>query len=137
MPKQPEVEAWLAAYDNPMKPVVERVREILLAADPRIDECIKWKTPTFTYAGYLVSFNPRSKTHASLLFHTGASIPGDFPSLEGGGDTARYMKIANLTEAKKRKKELVAIVKAWIAMKDAKKTSKKKSAKKKTAKKKR
>ncbi len=32
MPKNKEVEAWLQVYDNPMKPVVARVREIILAA---------------------------------------------------------------------------------------------------------
>lgn len=34
-----EVDAWFEAYDNPMKAVVQRVREILLAADPRVTEC--------------------------------------------------------------------------------------------------
>lgn len=37
MPKSKEVEAWLARYENPMKPVVARMREIILAADQRID----------------------------------------------------------------------------------------------------
>jgi len=49
MPRQPEVDAWFERYDNPMKPVVQRVREIVLDADPRVDECIKWQAPTFTY----------------------------------------------------------------------------------------
>jgi uncharacterized protein YdhG (YjbR/CyaY superfamily) len=82
-----EVDAWLARYDNPMKPVVERIRAIVLGADSRIEECIKWQAPTFTYRGNLASFFPKSKQHASLMFHTGAHIPGDHPLLEGGGDT--------------------------------------------------
>ena len=52
-------------------------------------EMIKWKLPTFMYEGNMASFNPRTKSHVSLMFHTGASIPGDHPRLEGGGDTAR------------------------------------------------
>ena len=112
-----EVNAWFEAYDNPMKPVVQRVREILLAADERMDECIKWKSPTFTYKGNLASFNPRSKKHAGLMFHVGARIPGDFPSMEGSGDTARYIKFKDLAEAEATKAELEAIVAAWIAMK--------------------
>jgi uncharacterized protein YdhG (YjbR/CyaY superfamily) len=51
MPNRPEVDAWLRSYDNPMKPVVMRLRQIILAADPRMDECIKWQTPTFTFEG--------------------------------------------------------------------------------------
>lgn len=112
-----EVDQWFSKYDNPMKDVVLRVRRILLAADDRLEETIKWQSPTFTYKGNLASFNPRSKNHASLLFHSGASIPGDFPHLEGGGDTARYMSFASLAEAEARKKELTAIVKAWIKLK--------------------
>ena len=34
MPTDPSVDAWFDAYDNPMKPAVQRVREIILAADP-------------------------------------------------------------------------------------------------------
>lgn len=69
MPKSREVDAWFEQYRNPMKPVVQRIREIVLAADPRMGECIKWPAPTFTFEGNLASFFPRSKQHASLMFH--------------------------------------------------------------------
>jgi uncharacterized protein YdhG (YjbR/CyaY superfamily) len=49
-----------------MKAVVERIRAIVLAADPRIDECITWQAPTFMYRGNLARFFPKSKQHASL-----------------------------------------------------------------------
>lgn len=113
-----DVDGWFESYDNPMKPVVQRVREVILAADPRMLECIKWKSPTFTYEGNLASFNPRSKKHASLMFHTGARIPGAFPSLEGSGDTARYMKFADIEAVEAQRAELEAIVGAWCALKD-------------------
>jgi hypothetical protein len=45
MGRSPEVDAWFDAYENPMKPVVQRVREVVLASDARMDECIKWKAP--------------------------------------------------------------------------------------------
>lgn len=114
-----EVDAWMAKYDNPMKPLVERIREIILGADDRIDETTKWKTPTFGYKGNLVSFQPRAKKFASLLFHTGASIEGDFPSLEGGEQTARYMRLADLDDVAAKEAELRRIVVAWCDQKDA------------------
>ena len=110
-----QVDAWFAAYDNPMKDIVLKVREIILAADPRIEELIKWSSPTFSYKGNLASFNPRSKKHASLMFHTGATIPGSFPHLEGAGDTARYMKFAGDADVEALKGELESIVHAWVA----------------------
>lgn len=59
------------------------------------------------------SFNPRTKAHVSLMFHTGASIPGDHPRLEGGGTTARYMKFGNLEEVEQAADEIRAVVSAW------------------------
>ncbi len=113
-----EVDAWFKKYDNPMKAVVQRVREILLAADERLEETIKWQAPTFMYKGNLASFFPRSKKHASLMFHNGAQITGKFPHLTGSGDQARFMSFKDRAEAEARKAELTAIVKAWIKLKD-------------------
>ena len=119
MPQNKEVDAWLARYDNPMKPVVERIRAIVLAADPRIDECIKWRAPTFMYRGNLASFFPMSKQHASLMFHAGALIPGEHPLLEGGGDTGRVMKIGSLAEAESAKRDIERVVSAWCDWRDS------------------
>ena len=107
-----EVDAWFEDYDNPMKAVVQRVRQIIMS-DERMAETIKWKSPTFTYEGNMASFNPRSKAHASLMFHTGANIPGTHPRLEGGGDTARYMKFTDLDDVEAAHADLLAIVDAW------------------------
>ena len=126
MPRQPEVDAWFERYDNPMKAVVQRVREIVLDADPRVDECIKWQAPTFTYKGNIASFYPKSRQHASLMFHLGARIPGTYPRLEGNGDTSRVMKVADLDEAEAARPELEAgkadleaAVRAWCDWRDA------------------
>jgi hypothetical protein len=108
-----EVDAWFARYDNPKKDVVMRIREIVLAADPRIEESIKWQAPTFSYNGNLASFYPKSKEHASLMFHTGAKIPGTHRRLEGSGQTSRVMKIATVAEANKAKADIEEIVRAW------------------------
>jgi uncharacterized protein YdhG (YjbR/CyaY superfamily) len=113
MGKSKEVEAWLARYQNPMKEVVLRIREIILEADQRIDECIKWQAPTFAFQGNLASFFPKSKQHASLMFHLGARIPGDHPRLEGSGDTSRVMKIGSVAEANAARPDLERIVRAW------------------------
>ena len=112
MGRTAEVDAWFDDYDNPMKDVVLAVRDVILE-DERITETIKWKSPTFVYEGNMASFNPRSKKHASLMFHTGASIPGDHPRLTGGGETARYMTFADLDEVAQAADDLRAVVTAW------------------------
>jgi hypothetical protein len=119
MPMQPEVDAWFATYDNPMKDVVQRMREIVLDADTRVDECIKWQAPTFTYKGNIASFYPKSRQHASLMFHLGARIPGDHPRLEGTGDTSRVMKLGSVEEADAARDDLARLVRAWCDWRDA------------------
>ena len=114
-----DVEAWLAGYDNPLKPVVLEVRRIVLAADRRIGETIKWQTPTFVYKGNLASFQPRAKKFASLLFHTGASIAGHFPALEGSESTARTMRFSDMADVAAKAADLRRIVTAWCDQRDA------------------
>jgi uncharacterized protein YdhG (YjbR/CyaY superfamily) len=118
MGRSKEVDAWFGNYENPMKGVVQRIRTIVLAADPRIEECIKWQAPTFTYRGNLASFYPKSKQHASLMFHLGAKIPGDHPQLEGSGGTSRVLRIGSVAEANAAKGAIQRVVKAWCAWRD-------------------
>jgi hypothetical protein len=115
MGTSPEVDAWFRALEHPLTAEMERVREIVLGADDRVTETIKWKTPTFMYEGNMASFNPRAKAHVSLLFHTGASIPGKHSLLEGGGDTARF---EDLDDVEAKRGQLEAVVRAWCATKD-------------------
>jgi hypothetical protein len=107
-----DVDAWFAERKPPMEAAMQRVREIALAADPRVAESIKWQTPTYSFNGNIFSFNP-AKNLVSLLFHRGAEIPGDHPALEGDGKLARTMRFADADEVEAKKPELEAVVRAW------------------------
>ena len=100
-----------------MKPVVSAIRERVLAALPEIDEAIKWQAPTFVYKGNIASFFPKAKKHASLMFHKGAEIPGDFPNLVGDGKEARSFKVESLEDLNAKEAELLAIFRAWVELK--------------------
>jgi hypothetical protein len=113
----PEVDAWFAAKDHPLEPLMQRTREVILGADDRVTESIKWKTPTFEYRGNIASFNP-SKRFVSLLFHRGAEIPGDHPRLEGDGRLARTMRFADLDQLEAGRGELEAVIRAWCDSRD-------------------
>ncbi|WP_430868713.1 DUF1801 domain-containing protein [Demequina aurantiaca] len=112
------VDVWMAGYDNPLKEVVQRIRHIILATDDRISECVKWQAPTFVYEGNLASFYPKSMNHATLMFHQGALIPGDYPHLQGQGTEARAMKFVSIAEAEERRDELESIIHAWIELRE-------------------
>lgn len=118
MTPNPEVDRWMAAYMNPQKNLVQAVREAILAADPRVGECVKWQAPTFTYKGNIASFFPKAKAHVSLMFHKGATIPGDFPSLEGEGAEGRTLKIKDAQDLAAKRPELERIIRAWCDLQD-------------------
>jgi hypothetical protein len=114
----PEVDAWFSRKNHPLEEAMQRVRDIALAADPRITESIKWSTPTYSYKGNIFSFNP-AKRFVSLLFHTGAGIPGNHPSLEGDTDTARVMRFVDLGAVEAGASELTSVLNAWCKWKDS------------------
>src|SRR5262245_24646821 len=115
----PEVDDWFESYDNPQKPLVQAVREVILAADDRVTEAIKWKAPTFMYRGNLASFYPRSKQHVSLMFHQGAALPDPAGLLEGDGDTSRVAKFTSAADLDAKAAALRGLVAAWIELRDS------------------
>jgi hypothetical protein len=112
MNRNPEVDQWLDEADHPLDAALRRAREIILGADERVTESIKWKTPTFAYKGNIASFNP-SKHLISILFHRGAEIPGEHPRLEGEGRLARTMRFADLEDLEAGRADLEGAIRAW------------------------
>jgi hypothetical protein len=108
----PEVDRWLDEAGHPLDTAVRRARDIILGADERVTESIKWRTPTFSYEGNIASFNP-SKNVVSIMFHRGAEIPGDHLRLEGYGKLVRTMRFAGLDELEAGRAKLAAAVRAW------------------------
>ena len=113
--RNPEVDAWFASYENPMKDLVQSVREAVLAADERVGEVIKWQAPTFVYRGNIASFFPKAKKHVTLMFHQGASIEDPHGLLEGDGATARSATFRDEDDLAAKRPALAAVIAAWIA----------------------
>ena len=120
MNEDPEVSAWLAELEHPLKDVIYAVRTVLLEADERLTETTKWKSPTFMYEGNLASIDPKAKRHVAVLFHRGAEIPGEHALLEGEGKVARYARFPDVAAVDSGRDQLTAIVRAWC---DEKETS--------------
>ena len=113
----PVVDVWFETYDNPQKDLVQAVRAVVLDADQRVTEAIKWQAPTFTYRGNIASFYPKSKQHVSLMFHTGASLPDPTGLLEGTGETSRVAKFLDAADLDAKADALRGLVAAWIESK--------------------
>jgi hypothetical protein len=107
--RNPDVDRWFEERDHPLDAALRRAREIILGADERVTESIKWKTPTFAFQGNIASFNP-SKGVVSIMFHRGAEIPGSHPRLEGDGKLVRTMRFDDLEAGRA---DLERAIRAW------------------------
>lgn len=119
MKTNPEVDKFLDKKKHPMDAEIRRVRKIMLSADDRVEEVIKWSSPTFMYKGNIASFFMNTKKFVSLMFHKGAMIKDTSGLLEGDGKEARFARFYDLKDIDRKKAALTKIVKEWIKMRDA------------------
>jgi hypothetical protein len=123
-----EVERWFAERKLPTEATIRRVREIILRADRRMTEFVKYGTLTFGFDGDFATFvQVSNKKQVSLMFNRGARIPGKFAHLEGTGPSARFMRFADPAEAQARSAELSKIVDAWCSLTPAERGSARKA----------
>jgi hypothetical protein len=114
MPRNPEVDAFLADLDHPLRDEIKAVRAIVLGVDKRITESIKWGGPTFAYQGNIATIPPRTKKAVQLFFQHGALIGARYGVLEGDGDHVRTINFKDKAEIAAKKAGTVKAIKAWI-----------------------
>jgi hypothetical protein len=69
---------FLNDLDHPFGRVLEVLRSGILAVDPGITEQIKWKAPSFCYAGAdRVTFNLRPTDRLQVILHRGTKTRDD------------------------------------------------------------
>lgn len=113
-PTNPDVDEWFAGQqDNQLVDSLQLARQIIMDSDDRVEESIKWKTPTFAYQGNIVSFTLGAKNFVSLMFHKGAEIPGDHARLEGDGKQVRTMRFEDADDLTANRGDLEAVIQAW------------------------
>ena len=117
--RNPDVDEWLHAWDNPMRDIVGLMRGTVLSVDDRVTEKIAWNQPTFMHNGMFAGFLGRTTKAAVLMFMDGSHFEGDHPGLiAAAGKTARQFRVASLDEADARTAELEALVRAALAFRD-------------------
>ncbi|KAA6462018.1 DUF1801 domain-containing protein [Acidobacteria bacterium AB60] len=123
-----EVDAYLRAMDHPLKRVVEALRAVILSADSRIGEEVKWNAPAFFYTGAMVEFDPKKhmrhlvvlnlfkKDSVRLVFPSGARI-GDTSGLLTGdySDGRRLAQFSSTDEVRSRRSDLERAIRQWLS----------------------
>ena len=69
-----EVDAYLAALEEPKRQTLEELRRTILQIVPDAEQCITYGTPTFKVDGRAVAGFAAFKHHLSYLPHSGSVI---------------------------------------------------------------
>lgn len=128
-----EVDDFMAKLDHPLKAGVELVRKVLLGADRRVREEVKWNAPSFRLEGAADCFatanvhQNRQEAVVLLVFHRGVkavkatkgaaapTIRDPEKLLEWRGKERAIARFADVKSIQARRAELAEIARQWIA----------------------
>jgi hypothetical protein len=116
-----EVERFMEGLDHPLKEEIGRLREAILDSNDRITEHIKWKAPSFRYAGEdRVTFRLHPAERSQLVFHRGAKVKDDAAEFAFEDDTGLLQWVAQdravvaMRDAEARQGDVVEVVNRWV-----------------------
>jgi hypothetical protein len=123
-----DVSTFMSTLDHPLKSGIEAVRQLVLSADPRLREQIKWNAPSFALTDDLVTFTLRSPEALQIIMHTGAkkratpltiSVADPAGLLRWLAPDRGIITFSSLEEIESKSAALLDLVRQWIAQVDA------------------
>lgn len=109
---------------HPEQLVVDALRRILLAADHRIKEAVKWNAPSFHTAEHFATFHLRAKDKVQLILHLGAKprpdatvrddVAGSPVPLEWKGHDRAVVTFHDLAEVRRHEAAFTRLIRQWI-----------------------
>src|ERR1700690_2653241 len=76
MPKKnPRVDAYIAQSADFARPILNRIRKLVHATRPGVEETLKWNSPFYEHKGILLA-TPAFKRHCALIFWKGRLFLG-------------------------------------------------------------
>ncbi len=117
------VDQFMMKLEHPHKAAIEALRLIVSAADPSIEEGVKWNAPSFRTTEYFATTHLRGKDGVGLILHVGAKVR-ETPAFQIddprgllkwlAGDRA-IVSFAGVADVKAHGPALQAVVRQWIA----------------------
>lgn len=113
-----KVDEFMDKLEHPLREEMEAVRSIIMNANSKMEEDVKWGGPSFFYKEDLATFNPRIKNYVALIFHKGEllNIKSDF--LEAASKGKVYAKFYSMEQVKENKELLEKMVNTWVELMD-------------------
>jgi hypothetical protein len=86
------VESVIAGLPYKHQPAVQRLRSMILKADPGVVETVKWGTPVYSRGRNLISIVP-TEVHIELKLWEGGALARKHKCIEGKGKGMRHITI--------------------------------------------
>ena len=119
------IDEFLAALEHPCKQEIMALRQLILKADPRITEEIKWNAPSFRTREHFATFQLRAQTGVQIVLHLGAKVRETATTgIEIADPTALLTWLAkdrasvtfhDLDEINAKHDALTQLIRQWIA----------------------
>jgi len=114
-----KVTAYMQQLQHPLKAEINAVRDIILNANNKIAERIKWNAPSYYYQEDLVTFNPRAQQHVHLVFHHPAIVTIQSELLKGDYKDRRMAYFTTMAAVEANKPVLESIINQLLKVLDA------------------
>ena len=118
------VESFLAALEHPHRAEILALRQLILGADGRIGEGIKWNAPSFRTSEWFATFHLRARGGVQVILHFGArvrdgsaardAIADPHGLLEWLGPDRASVKFRDMDDVQAKRSAFTAVVREWI-----------------------
>lgn len=112
------------ATAHPRQPVIEALRAIILAADDRIKEGVKWNAPSFYTTEHFVTFHLRAQDRVQLILHLGSKTQADATVRDAVGDSTVPLEwrapdraiatFSSVADVQRHQAAFTRLVRRWI-----------------------
>lgn len=111
------VNSFLEKLDHPLKAEIETIRSIILNANPKISERIKWNAPSFFYGKDMAAFHLRPKEYVHLVFIFPNGIPQNHNNLlEGDYKDRRMAYFHSMDDILNKREALQQVINDWVEL---------------------
>lgn len=115
--KSDQVDHYMEKLQHPFKQEVERLRSIILNANPKLQERVKWNSPSFFYIKDLAAFNLRASGYVQIIFifYDGNMIE-DSSLLQGNWKDRREARFYGMADIEAKQPALEQLVNNWVKL---------------------
>lgn len=109
---------------HPREPEIRAVRGLILGANPRVEERVKWNAPSFATTEHFATFHLRARDGVQVVLHLGARPRPDAGLRDAIVDPAGLLDwraadratvtFRDLADIETQGSAFVAIVRQWI-----------------------